>query len=75
MSQEIQNILSSKICTHCGGLAEGWKCIQCKEEVKNYSPIHKCGPGKSQPKCKGCRHAEDACTCCSHHDNGEAHHR
>ncbi|OGZ34900.1 MAG: hypothetical protein A2174_00315 [Candidatus Portnoybacteria bacterium RBG_13_41_18] len=63
MDRNIKNIISSKICSHCGGETDGWRCAVCGQEAAQYDPLHKCGGGKFQPKCKACGQAEDNCTC------------
>jgi len=63
MEQDRKSVISSKICSKCGGEAEGWKCAQCGQTGDRFDPFHQCGGGKFQPKCKKCGQAEDNCTC------------
>ncbi len=66
MEQNTKNLISSKICSHCGGEADGFKCPKCGLVSAVFDPLHwrNCtGGGKLQAKCKKCGEAEDNCRC------------
>jgi len=66
MPQNVQHLISSKICSHCGGEVDGWKCSKCGLAPDHFDSMHakECAAGgKLQLKCKACGQAEDNCTC------------